>query len=212
MNSQLHKVDSKKYTWLYKLKYTFYMLLMSFSLVIVYTVVLDLVSTSTLSKPSVFRLFRENFFFSNIENPIFPHIIWYMLFEELAFRKSLVIWVKNLIMSLALLLYISFISFIDESFMLFIYSSYVLLLIVIYKKENSNKWSQRINIIFSLVALAVFHASKFVTEHTDTIDLFLIYIIPILMIGGVLAHLRLKFNSYWSFSLYFVIVLMSNIL
>ena len=203
--------ERKKYTWSYKLKYTFYMLLVSFSIVISYNLVLELYNTSTISKHSFLTLFRANFYFSNINNTIFPHIIFYMLFEELAFRKSLVISVQNLILSLPLLLYLSFKDFMNDSFYLFIYSFYALLLIIIYKKEISAKWTQSINIIISLLALAVFHISKFSTDNTNFVELFFNNMIPILIIGTVLAHLRLKFNSYWSFALYFVLIILVNI-
>jgi hypothetical protein len=187
------------------------MLLVSITLVILYSLVLALYTTSTISQHSIFALFKENFYFSNFNTTIFLHIIFYMLFEELAFRKSLIVSIKNLAISLPLILYLSFKSFIDESFYLFIYSFYALLLLVIYKKVFSAKWIQRINIVLSLIALSIFHLSKFSTDTTDFFELFFNNIIPIFIIGAVLAHVRIKFDSYWSFSLYFVIVALANI-
>ena len=187
------------------------MLLFTIALIILYNLVLELYNTSKISKNSFLALFRKNFYYTNFNNTIFPHIIFYMLFEELAFRKSLIISVQNLIISLPLILYLGFKNFLDERFYLFFYSFYALLLIIIFKKDYSSKWIQRINLVVYLVTLSVFHLSKFSTGKNDFFELFLNNLIPIFIIGMILAHIRLKFNSYWSFSLYCVIVTLTNI-
>ncbi len=206
------EIKDEKYTWLQKFKYTFYITLLSIALLVLYSFTLEFYITSSVSKNSFLSLFKENFHLTNFYNTIFPHIIFYMLFEELAFRKSLVISVKNLAISLPLILYLSFKSFLDESFHLFIYSFYALFIIIIFKREYSSKFMQRIHTLVSLLALTVFHLSKFSTDKTDSFELIFSNLIPFFLIGVTLAHVRMKFDSPWSIFSYFLIVLVANIL
>ena len=201
-------IESKRYTWSYKIKYAFFVLVISIALVTIYSLLLEVCTSSTISKNTYLSLIKENFNFANYINAIFPHIIFYMLFEELAFRKSLVISRKNLIISLPLLLYLSFQSFLAESNFLFIYGLYALIIIILYKKANLSKWLNRLNSIVSVAVLAAFHVSKFSSDISVSVEFFSKYLIPMLLIGLILAHIRLKFNSYWSFAVNFVIIVL----
>jgi len=67
------------------------------------------------------------------------------------------------------------------------------------------------NVVIALAALVTFHISKFEVVEMNTVTLFLKYVIPILIVGGVLAHLRLKFDSYASVLSYFLIMLVAAV-
>ena len=65
MTSRKQEIIDEKYTWSYKLRYTFYATLLSLATLTLYGIFLDLCVNSTISKSSIFAVYKENFHFTN---------------------------------------------------------------------------------------------------------------------------------------------------
>ncbi len=205
-------LKNNKYTWANMLRYTIYISLGTILFLLIYSFILELIFNSNTSYLNAVSILKENFIRLNFKNHIFPHIFFYLLFEELAFRKSLVISLKHIAITLPLLLFLGTNSFIDESIYLYFYGLYALFIIIVYQKYAASKWMRNLNIVFSLLVLCGFHLSKFDLGDINSIEIFVQYIIPMMMVGSVLIYLRLKYDSYASVLSYLLILLIVNLL
>ena len=202
--------ENKRYTWAYLLKYTFYSSLLSTTLLLLYGICLVLIYNNDFSVSSGMFVLKENFHYAQYNNKIFPAIIFYIFFEEFVFRKSLQISINNILLTLPLLFFLGCKSFLDQSAHLYTYGIYSLFIIIFYNRRVNSKWVQKINFVLSLITLSTFHVSKFELEYTSGREILFYHIIPIIIIGIVLAHLRLKFNSFSSLIAYFLIISFTN--
>ncbi len=202
------ELNKKEHTWIYKSKYVLFTSTLLFLSILLYTVIIENTYTSTIADDGIFSLLTANF---KYHNGFLPNILLYLVFEELAFRKSLKITGEHLILSLPLLFILSGHAFLNEDNSLYIFALYGIFLITLYKLKYTSQFIRVINFVLSLAALCAFHISMFTRDSYHDYDLLFFNIIPIIIVGISFAFIRLKFNSSWSLIAYVIFILTTQL-
>jgi len=203
----------KQHALIFKSKYAVYSLLLSFAIIYIYSLILTIIKYSPeQSKSLFFTLLIENFSKKNFGAFLLPNIVFYVLYEELTFRKSLIPSENNIIISVILLFYLTAKGFLENTFSLYIFTPYAIFLIFCFKNKYSSDIAKAINVILALLSLSVFHTLKFTNEQILSLNLLIYNAVPMLILGSFLAYLRLKFNSFMSIITYLIFYLIVHLL
>lgn len=187
----------KKHVWVLKLKRV--LLAVSIYLAVIFLIA-KLIVTADFE-----TLLKINFTSKYYIGFLIPNTIFYILFEEVAFRNPLKKTRLNLSLAITLLLVLSVHQFPEAQASFYLFSVYGLFLLVHLNKPTMNPILKYTNMALSFCALSLFHLLKFDLNQTPFFEQMTHYVLPILGLAILLSYLRIKYTIATSLLSYLIL-------
>ena len=192
----------KKHVWVVRLKHV---------LLAIFTFLIGILLLSRLQPNSNFsKLLQANFTQMNYSGFLIAKPLFYIFFEEFAFRAALKPTRYFLGIAAFLVLFLSINQFPGASLSFYLFSVYGLFLLIQFNKNLQTKFILGLHYLLSLSALNAFHLLKFDLREFSIDQLILTYLLPITMLGTMLFWQRLKHPPAISLLTYLFIYLLSS--
>jgi len=156
------------------------------------------------------RLLQINFTSINYSGLLISKPLFYILYEELAFRSSLKDSKVVLVLASAFLLILSIYQFSRADYSFYLFSIYGLFLLIHLNRQAQSRTSLFMNYILGLLGLCSFHLLKFDLSIIPINTVLTNYLFPILLLGIFLNYLKNRYNRIASLLCYLLIYLISQ--